>query len=293
MVRLHAEANALAAVEIASRFTQPPEHGRLLPDVELAARRESLANKFPHLILEGDNCPSDSLITKVVQMVEKGRRKHIPLSECTTREQEIHLVKTVPKITLDAQHRLSVHQETEGIETSLASDYAVYQAVYRRALAFDAGGAMDFMLGEKLKMLFQRARSKVPMVGHAKVTWEHIFCADLQLTQIADQLLGCSLRAGGPGVRPLDAIVDKVIGHDDFRACLTCLQGRQSDSRPAGGGGEPASSRGKKRGAPAGDQQATAKVRKLEAEVQELKRKLAARNDKSRGEGKGRGHGKG
>ena len=111
-----------------------------MPAAELAARYDVLQNRVKPLRLVDRLEPSHSLVNLAAQMLEDQRVRYIEWSKCTSRAQEINLVKEDSSLKMLQGGRSGTVKLVDPharITAETKSDLEVMQALRRRGVAYE------------------------------------------------------------------------------------------------------------------------------------------------------------
>ena len=217
--RLHFEARTLSIADLREKVARTDESApRRLMAPERASRYEAQKLRLPHLVLQGELEPSNSLIDEVVQMAEDEVLHYLPLESCTRRDQEVTGKKKDSSLKLDSTGFLKVADDVEGPCADLATDWKVRVALQRRSLAFDQANLVDYSLFEKWHVALYTHLNRLPPPGYAQVTLSQAIAADQELFKRMAEKTRSGIRQRQDGTRPLqvaflDAMNDASVVH--------------------------------------------------------------------------------
>ena len=122
---------------------------RKLPQPERGARQEEQRRRLPGVDITGSMEPSNALVDLIAQMREENVLKYVELSSCTSRQQELQLVRKDNFMKVSSSGQLvAVTPEVE-VKADTSTDLKIRSAMTRRALAFDQFGIVAFSSMEK------------------------------------------------------------------------------------------------------------------------------------------------
>ncbi|CAE7255625.1 unnamed protein product [Symbiodinium sp. CCMP2592] len=236
--RLHFEAYALTAAEL-KRTAESTESDqpRKVPTAELAARYDVLQKRVKPLRLVDRLEPSHALVNLSAQMLEDQRVRYIEWSKCTSRAQEINLVKEDASLKLLQGGRSgSVKLVDPGakITADTKSDLEVMQALRRRGVAYELAAIMSFERHEELIDRLFMEYQREPMAGFHPVSFSQLQAADREVHVRMGELTRAGLVPGADGSLPLDIPVSRVLAGSHIQ---WMLMPRQKGSGPLGSSG--------------------------------------------------------
>ncbi|CAE7222627.1 unnamed protein product, partial [Symbiodinium sp. CCMP2592] len=236
--RLHFEAYALTAAEL-KRTAESTESDqpRKVPTAELAARYDVLQKRIKPLRLVDRLEPSHALVNLSAQMLEDQRVRYIEWSKCTSRAQEINLVKEDASLKLLQGGRSgSVKLVDPGakITADTKSDLEVMQALRRRGVAYELAAIMSFERHEELIDRLFMEYQREPMAGFHPVSFSQLQAADREVHVRMGELTRAGLVPGADGSLPLDIPVSRVLAGSHIQ---WMLMPRQKGSGPLGSSG--------------------------------------------------------
>ncbi|CAE7783991.1 pol [Symbiodinium sp. CCMP2592] len=236
--RLHFEAYALTAAEL-KRTAESTESDqpRKVPTAELAARYDVLQRRVKPLRLVDRLEPSHSLVNLSAQMLEDQRVRYIEWSKCTSRAQEINLVKEDASLKLLQGGRSgSVKLVDPGskITADTKSDLEVMQALRRRGVAYELAAIMSFEKHEELIDRLFMEYQREPMPGFHPISFAQLQAADREVHVRMGELTRAGLVSGADGSLPLDGPVSQVLAGSHIQ---WMLMPRQKGSGPLGSSG--------------------------------------------------------
>ncbi|CAE7775406.1 unnamed protein product [Symbiodinium sp. CCMP2592] len=217
--RLHFEAYALTAAEL--KRTAESNRVRRVKPLRLVDRLE----------------PSHALVNLSAQMLEDQRVRYIEWSKCTSRAQEINLVKEDASLKLLQGGRSgSVKLVDPGakITADTKSDLEVMQALRRRGVAYELAAIMSFERHEELIDRLFMEYQREPMAGFHPVSFSQLQAADREVHVRMGELTRAGLVPGADGSLPLDIPVSRVLAGSHIQ---WMLMPRQKGSGPLGSSG--------------------------------------------------------
>ena len=88
--RLHYEAHAMFISDLKNRVSATEDEApKNMPVEERAARHKDQQARLTGISIQGEMECSHALLDLVMQQYEKNELKHVPISQCTSREQEL------------------------------------------------------------------------------------------------------------------------------------------------------------------------------------------------------------
>ncbi|CAE7412230.1 SEP2 [Symbiodinium sp. CCMP2592] len=213
--RLHFEAYALTAAEL-KRTAESTESDqpRKVPTAELAARYNVLQRRVSPLRLVDRLEPSHSLVNLAAQMLEDQRVRYIEWSKCTSRAQEINLVKEDSSLkVLQGGRTGAVKLVDPGsrLTAETKSDLEVMQALRRRGVAYELAAIMTFERHEELIDRLFMEYQREPMQGFHPVSLAQLQAADREIHVRMGEHTRAGLTPDASGALPLDAPLGKVL----------------------------------------------------------------------------------
>lgn len=201
---------------------------------------------------------SHALLDLVMQQYEKNEVKHVPITQCTSRDQELAGYKKDSTISLDSEGQLKLKQPSVQARVDTSTDFRLYQAFNRRGLAYDQANLLPYVQHLKWVDYLFAAMQRKPPEGYAQVSMNQALAADQQLwKKLAD-----STRDGivplATGDYPLQKAMEKWCEHAEVLFFLLPLPkssyGAQSSDRQYDSSNRfnPKGSKGKSKGAAKG-----------------------------------------
>ncbi|CAE7519874.1 unnamed protein product [Symbiodinium sp. CCMP2592] len=213
--RLHFEAYALTAAEL-KRTAESTESDqpRKVPTAELAARYNVLQRRVSPLRLVDRLEPSHSLVNLAAQMLEDQRVRYIEWSKCTSRAQEINLVKEDSSLKVLQGGRTGAVKLVDPGSRLMAetkSDLEVMQALRRRGVAYELAAIMTFERHEELIDRLFMEYQREPMQGFHPVSLAQLQAADREIHVRMGEHTRAGLTPDATGALPLDGPLGKVL----------------------------------------------------------------------------------
>ena len=177
---------------------------RKLPPQEREERRRQQMDRLTGLAISGPMEPSNHLVDQFCQMAEEACVRYIPLSKCSSREQEIASQRTDKQIlTIENSH---VCAKPKVVETSVdvSTDLKVMQAFTRRGLALEQANLMSFEVHDMVARTFMQHLTRAVPPGFLGPTIQSVLRADHELWVLASDQCRASLKRNAAGVLPLD-----------------------------------------------------------------------------------------
>ena len=145
---------AVAALKAAVNTTDGDTPKKLVAP-ERQVRVAKLKAYLPGLDISGPLEPAHSLYDLCMTILETEEIRYIPPSKCLSRQQELAGLKPEKEVQLDASKGSLVIKESQSKqEISLSSDLALFQALSRRALAFELVGLASYAIVNKSLVFF-------------------------------------------------------------------------------------------------------------------------------------------
>ena len=180
--RLIFEAQTLSVAELRASVQTGDDVPKKLPSAERTLRLEQQKARLAGLPLDkGQWQVAHSLYDRYASMRESEELKHIPPSECVTRDSELAGAKPSKTLQIDASRSNLVFKDEEIVnEMNLVSDLELYQAMLRRALALDLVGLASLSTVQRwVERLFEIA-TQDPPPSFMRVSRAQILRADRQ-----------------------------------------------------------------------------------------------------------------
>ena len=156
--RLAFEAQALALQNLKSRLERTNDsEPKVLPLQEKLERIRRQQQRLGGISFTPHNCPAHSVIDKASQQVDDGVLQYIPLHKCGSRYAESLAAKTHPSLRFNADGHIKVTAKAPEQDCDISSLHLLRAAMQRRALAYDAAGAVSYEALESwAQMLFDK-----------------------------------------------------------------------------------------------------------------------------------------
>lgn len=222
--RMHYEAHAMFIADLKNKVSATDEDlPRKIPDKDQQARLTGIR-------IEGEHECSHALLDLVMQQHEKNEVKHVPLTQCTSRDQETGGYKKDASLSLDADGQLKLKPSTVQAKVDTSTDLRVYQALNRRGLAYDQSNLLPYSCHLKwVDTLFAALQRKVPD-GFQSISLQQVLNADKELwRKMADET-----RSGivpiTTGNFPRQVALEKWSTHSDVLFFLLPMPGSSSSS---------------------------------------------------------------
>ena len=269
-------ASAVTKQKFERREDDPP---RKLPRIELQDRRAALQKILGKgLKLEHENDPSDALVDLANAMLENDVVRHIHVSKCTSRAQELREIKVEPSLALDRNGFLKLGEQDTEVHADCSSLLKVQNALVRRGLALHLANVLDFEVHSLLVADFMTAAQR-PIPGHGVISLDRLLLWDQEIWYRLSQVATSGVKTSIDGKRPLDALLLQVLVEPRLAILLLPVQSQNA---------EQGKHRDKER-ANSGSGWRDNKISRLEQEIANLKR---GRQTRGGGHGKGAGKGK-
>ena len=144
--RLHYEAHAMFINDLKNRVNATEDEApKNMPVAERAARHKEQQARLTGISIEGEMECSHSLLDLVMQQHEKNELKHVAISQCTSRDQELAGYKKDAVISLDSDGQLKLKAPTIHARADSSTDFRLYQAFNRRGLAYDQANLLPYV----------------------------------------------------------------------------------------------------------------------------------------------------
>ena len=229
--RLHYESHAMYVADLKLKVSATEEDlPKKMPTAERAARHAEQKVRLKGVIIEGEFECSHTLLDAVAQQFERDELKYVPVSSCTTREQELVGVRKESQLSLDSEGQLKIKPSTSLAVADNGTDLKLKNSLTRRGLAYDQAGLLDFLVHAKWveKLFATQARSSPP--GYRPISINQMLEADRALwKKMADHCRsGIVPTPGGP--RPLDEALEKFMDCSEVVYFLLPLPGSSSQA---------------------------------------------------------------
>ena len=227
---------AVAALKAAVNTTDTEK----LAAPERQVRFAKLKADYPGLDISGPLEPAHSLYDLCMTIMESEEIRYIPPSKCLSRQQELAGLKPEKEVQLDASKgSLVLKDVAPKQEISLSSDLALYQALTRRALAFDLIGLATYSTVNKWHNCMFALLAQTPAPGFQKVSQAQVLRADRRSFVRMGELANGSLKQTAAGVRPLDAIFEQLATDVSVTYFLLPIPGHDQSSAKASNESKP------------------------------------------------------
>ena len=203
-----AQTFAVAALKASVQSSEIEAPKRLAPP-ERMARIQNLKTRYAGVEIAGPLEPAHSLYDLCMTIFETEEIRYISPSKCLSRQQELATLKPEKEVQLDAEKgSLVVKEVTNQKEISISSDLALFQALTRRALAFDLIGLATYTNVHRWHTRMFALMEQAPAPGFQRVSQAQLLRADRQaFVRMGEQVNG-ALKPKADGTKPLDAIFD-------------------------------------------------------------------------------------
>ena len=199
------EAQTFTVAELRATV-QEGEGPKKLPSSERTLRLEQQKVRLTGLCLEGPLAVAHCLYDRLATMREQEELKYISPAECITRDAELCNTKPPKALQLDANKAGLIVKDEEAIAAmSIDTDLQLYQAMIRRALAFDLVGLATFSVVQRWVDRLFMVLSLDPPPEFQKVTRAQVLRADRQAFIVLSRACNGALKAKPDGSLPLDA----------------------------------------------------------------------------------------
>ena len=202
---------AVAVLKASVQSSEIEAPKRLAPP-ERMARIQNLNTRYAAVEIAGPLEPSHALYDLCMTIFETEEIRmirYISPSKCLSRQQELATLKPEKEVQLDAEKgSLVVKEAANQKEISISSDLALYQALTRRALAFDLIDLATYTTVHRWHTRMFALMEQAPAPGFQRVSQAQLLRADRQaFVRMGEQVNG-ALKPKADGTRPLDAIFD-------------------------------------------------------------------------------------
>ena len=184
---------------------------RKLPAAERNARIEVQRLRLRGMALEGPLEVAHCVYDTISGMMESDSLKYVPPSKCLARLAEITAAKPPKELKLDANATgIIVKDSAVDASCPTSTEMDIFEALTRRALAFDAVGLIAFDVADKWhRYMFQLTRQQPPP-GFKQPGMTQLLRADRQAFVRMQELSRDGIRPLADGTRPLDRIVQEL-----------------------------------------------------------------------------------
>ena len=245
-----------------------------VPQVERAARLQTMKTKYGGLTFEGNLVPSNSLIDKIATIAANGELRHIKWEELTTRDEEVRNTKVEKFVKVDVDGYVKETSQTVTGVADTSTEMKLNLALKRRGLAMEAGGLMSFSQHEKLNNYFTNALNEEPVKDYAKVSLQQIHDADVEVFRYMAMKTEAGFDVALPDKLPLDDLIEAAMATTRFTQIMAAKQKSGSSAQ--------ASSRGMQ-------SEDWAKMKSEMNQLRQQAQSAAAKAKKGNGKGKGKG----
>ena len=177
---------------------------RKLPPQEREERRRQQIDRLTGLAISGSMEPSNHLVDRFCQMAEEGCLKYVPLSKCSSREQEISSQRTDKQILTIENSQVCAKSKIAETSVDVSTDLKVMQAFTRRGLALEQANLMSFEVHDMVARTFMQHLSRAVPPGFVGPTIQSVLRADHELWLLVSDQCRASLKRNGLGVLPMD-----------------------------------------------------------------------------------------
>jgi hypothetical protein len=204
--RMFFESFTMVQADLRLRLERSDEApARKLAVPERAARYRAQVLRLPGLSLIGELECSDALVDETIAQFDDNRIKYIRWERCTRKRDEVSGVKKLEDIIRkQADGTLKQALSSEPALADTSDNYALRNALSRRALAYDQANLITFSVHEDwtTKLFEARMRSVIP--GYCAIHMEQLQRADLALFERLAEMTRDGITPDAAGVRPLD-----------------------------------------------------------------------------------------
>ena len=237
--RLAFESYTMNAADLKRRVeSSEGDAPKKLPALEIAHRLDEVRAVIAPLIVENQLEPSHALVNAVAQCVEEGRWRYFEWSRLTTRNQEVQgLAENAPLKAWKADRNGVVRESSADldIETKVASDLDLQNALRRRGVAYHAAAAMSFGAHEKILARLFDEFWRPPPAGFLKVTMGQLCQTDREIhTRLAERTR-TGLVPTVTGELPLDCHVEPVLNMPAVQWLLMPRPASRANADPSAG----------------------------------------------------------
>jgi hypothetical protein len=231
--RLFFEAYTLVAADLRSKVERGPDSDtpRKLPQPERNVRRLRIVAELQGLEIEGPLEPGNCVVDAAVSMVEDNMVRYMAWNECITREQELNNHKKDKSWKSGSDGVIRETVENAKVEADISSDLRLLQALTRRGLALDLGGAMSFKVHDTLVRLLIREHQRVPPKGFAHLTYEQLERADREVFRRLGEECRTGIQPTETGDKPLDKALPPILLEATFRMLLQPMMRAGADTK--------------------------------------------------------------
>jgi len=208
--RLIFESQTFAVAAMKASVSAPEsETQKHLAAPDRVARIVQLKARYPGLDITGPLEPSHMLYDQCLTIFASEEIRYIPPSKCLSRQQELANQKPEKGVQLDAAKGSLVGKEVNHQkDVPLCSDLALYQAMSRRALAFDLIGLATYTIVYKWHSRMFALMEQAPAPGSSRVTQAQVLPADRQAFIRMEEQVNGALKPRADGTKPLDDVID-------------------------------------------------------------------------------------
>ena len=242
-----------------------------MPDAERASRKADLRTLLGEgMALRNELEPSDALIDAAVEIYETEQIKRIAWERCTSKTDEAESEKVVRELQIGKDGLVRLNAAPSDATADASTLMKLNDALIRRGAALHIAGVLSWRKHQALAAEMLSALKAEPPTGMSRPSMTQVRAFDQEVWRRVAELAEGRVKSLGDSSRPLDDIVSRVL--IEPRVAMLLL--------PRPGGGSAASSD------PEGG-----RVHRLEAQLADLKRKMA-QGGGGGSKGSGKRHGK-
>ena len=219
--RLHFEANAVTISDAKRRTEATGEDTpKKVPAPERAARYDDQVRRLTGITMTTNLEPSHALLDRIQQQLEENQVAYVSPELCTSRHQEIKGIKkdtdaASTTIVEGPGRLLKISDHEPDLKTSVSCDYALRQALRRRALAYDQTGLASYESLERWSERLYFAMEQEPPPAYHAVSKGQIITADREMwIRIIERCRSGILpttTTRGAVVRPIEAALETLM----------------------------------------------------------------------------------
>ena len=208
--RLWFESHTLWLADMKQQVERPADATpRKVPQPERGAQQADQRKRLLGVDISGSMEPSNALIDLIAQMREENILRYVEPSVCTSRQQELQLVKKDSYMRVSNTGQLIAVAGESDQKTDTSTDLKVRLALTRRALAFDQFGIISYAFLEKWHTyLFDLAQRPSP-AGYSQISLQQVLDADRQVFVVAAQNLPGGIAPKDDGSRPTEEAIEQ------------------------------------------------------------------------------------
>ena len=205
MRQLAYEAVTVSIAAIKQRLEPGDEASpKKLPPQEREERRQRQANRLTGLAITGPLEPSYHLVDLFCQMQEDSCLRYVPLSKCTSREQEIASMRSDKQIVTVENAQLCTKSKQAEVTVDVSTELKVVEAMTRRGLALEQANLMTFETHDMVARSLMKHLGRPVPPGFQGPNIQSVLRADYELWLLVSDSCRASLKRNAAGDLPMN-----------------------------------------------------------------------------------------